>query len=128
MTNPKETRAAQDGKPQTYYIPSGIVTRLAPVFQHGGEKYGRLNWRKSGIKETTYWGAIDRHLEAWKGGEDQDPDSGESHLLHVIASCMILLDAEAHGSLERDRGVSEALDGHPSNCLCQKCSQKRRLG
>ena len=101
--NPKETRALSDGKYQSHYIPPGNLSDLAAVFQHGGEKYGRFNWRESHIKETTYWGAIDRHFDAWKGGESIDPDSGKSHLYHIIASCMILLDAEKHDSLEKDR-------------------------
>ncbi len=110
MTNPKETRARDGNKPQTQYIPPGYLPDLAAVFQHGGEKYGRFNWRASGIKESTYWAAIDRHFDAWKGGESIDPDSGKNHLYHIIASCMILLDAERCHKLEKDRDLTEVFE------------------
>jgi hypothetical protein len=40
---------------------------------------------------------------AWFSGEDIDPESGVSHLAHVMACCNIVLDAKEHGKLNDNR-------------------------
>jgi len=67
------------------------------------ERYGGYNWRHSKVCATTYISAIMRHLDAWRDGEDNDPESGVSHIAHVAASCNILLDAQHCGKLNDDR-------------------------
>jgi hypothetical protein len=47
-----------------------------------------------------------RHLNAWRDGEDVDPESGRSHIAHIAASCNILLDAEHCGTLQDERNRS----------------------
>jgi hypothetical protein len=53
----------------------------------------------------TYVGAIERHLAAYKDGEDIDPDSkeGKGHLDGLAASLAILLDAQDGGFLIDNR-------------------------
>jgi hypothetical protein len=46
-----------------------------------------------------------RHLNAWRDGEDLDPESGISHLAHIACSCNILLDADYCDTLQDDRNV-----------------------
>lgn len=72
------------------------------VLRLGADKYGAWNWRHSKIAGSTYVGAIKRHLDAWWSGENLDPESGRSHIAHVMASAMILLDAENEGTLVDD--------------------------
>jgi hypothetical protein len=69
----------------------------------GADKYGPYNWRKTKVCTTTYIAAMMRHLNAWRDGEDLDPESGITHLAHVVASCNILMDAAACNTLEDDR-------------------------
>jgi hypothetical protein len=69
----------------------------------GAEKYGPYNWRKTGVCASTYVSAIMRHLNAWRDGEDLDPESGISHIAHIATSCNILLDAGHCGTLQDDR-------------------------
>jgi len=52
---------------------------------------------------TTYVAAIMRHLNAWRDGEDLDPESGISHIAHIACSCNILLDAQHCNTLQDDR-------------------------
>ena len=84
--NPKHIRAMKDGKAPLEYLVWSVLEGEAHVLQGGAEKYGIRNWRKDKIKASTYEGAMLRHLKAWAEGEDNDPDSGFSHLQHLRAS------------------------------------------
>ena len=84
-------------------LPSFPQQEAAWVFKHGADKYGAYNWRENHVVASTYMGAMRRHLEAWYNGQDIDPESGHHHLAHVIASAMIVLDADEHDTLSDDR-------------------------
>ncbi len=72
---------------------------------NGVAKYGEANWRALGakFKMSTYISAILRHVVAIREGEDVAPDSGVSHVGHIMANCAILLDAQKAGTLHDDR-------------------------
>lgn len=86
-------------------IPSPAMEETAKAMKYGADRYGAYNWRKTGVCATTYVHAILRHLNAWRDGEDNDPESGITHIAHIAASCNILMDAAACGKLEDDRVV-----------------------
>mgnify|MGYP001569976814 CR=1 FL=1 len=68
-------------------------------------KYGRMNWRKAGVRATIYYDALTRHMTKWMEGEDVDSDSGLPHLAHALACLAIVVDAKAAGMLNDDRHV-----------------------
>ncbi|KKN73369.1 hypothetical protein LCGC14_0401820 [marine sediment metagenome] len=68
-------------------LPSHPLVEIAKVLTHGAGKYGADNWRR-GLEWRRYYGAVMRHMLAWEGGEDLDPDSGLSHL--ACAGCNVL--------------------------------------
>ena len=84
-------------------VPPSASAAIAKALQLGGNKYHPWNWRKARVGRMTYAHAIKRHLDAWIDGEDNDPESGLSHIAHVAASACIVLDAEVFGTLEDDR-------------------------
>jgi hypothetical protein len=86
------------------------MEQTAWVHKLGSEKYGSHNWRKTGVCASTYVNAILRHLNAWRDGEDLDPESGISHIAHVACCCNILLDAEYCGKLQDDRSKVNSYD------------------
>lgn len=90
-------------KPQLHLLPTAALEAAAGALSLGASKYGPWNWRGGQVASSTYTGAMLRHLLAWRDGEDIDPESGVSHLGHVIANCAILLDAAQHGTLVDDR-------------------------
>ncbi len=90
-------------KPQLHLIPTVMMESAAKVFDLGAKKYGAWNFIENKVCATTYISAIMRHLNAWRDGEDLDPESRTSHLGHIIANCGILLDADKHGTLVDDR-------------------------
>lgn len=90
-------------KAPMHLIPPYALEQAAWVHKFGAERYGAYNWRKTGVCATTYVSAIMRHLNAWRDGEDLDPESGISHIAHIVSSCNILLDAGHCGTLQDDR-------------------------
>ena len=66
--------------------------------KEGARKYGAFNCRTLTVEAETYLGATLRHLMAWQDGEDTDPDSGNPHLSHAMASLAILVDALESGN------------------------------
>lgn len=99
--NPKTALGAQ--KPTLWVIPPTGLLALGGVMALGARKYGPFNWRDKSISSTVYYDAALRHLLSWLDGETIDPESGQSHLGHVMACCAILLDAEANGVLNDNR-------------------------
>lgn len=61
---------------------------VAEVLAFGAKKYHAWNWITSGFTTSRLEAAIRRHLNAWKRGENNDPESGLSHLAH--AACMLM--------------------------------------
>lgn len=110
-SNPKAARAAADGKLRLELVETALTHPLAHVLAHGADKYGVRNWRTQPIEARTYVGAMRRHLDAWADGQNDDPDSGEAHLVHLAACCMVVLDAAAHGTLTDNRDYAEAKPG-----------------
>ena len=93
------------GKPDLSYLMDAPIamTGLARVMTMGAKKYSRDNW-KLYDDENRLVAALLRHLMAWKGGELMDPESGESHLSHVLANAVMLAETNpphlARGELE----------------------------
>ena len=77
---------ADSGKARIDLIPHEYITETAEVLTLGAEKYGADNWAQ-GADWSRYFAAMQRHLWAWKSGEDVDPETGKSHLAH--ASCCL---------------------------------------
>ena len=84
-------------------IPPYAMEQTAWVHHLGSRKYGEFNWRDTGVCASTYVNAIMRHLNAWRDGEDLDPESKISHLAHIACSCNIMMDADYCGKLQDDR-------------------------
>ncbi len=100
--NPKTAAGAR--KPSLLsVIPIGMLLVLGRVMQIGANKYGAFNWRETKVPAMTYADAATRHLISWVDGEENDPESGVSHLGHVMACMAILIDAKINGMLDDDR-------------------------
>ena len=66
------------------------LEEVAKVYTFGAKKYGDRNWEK-GLKWGRVFGAIQRHLWAFWGGEDKDPETGILHLAHAAWGCLALI-------------------------------------
>lgn len=83
-------------KPRLDLLPVVALRGAGRVLAYGAKKYDPDNWRKVDDRRR-YLGAALRHLFAWAGGEDLDPESGLPHLDHAVCSVLFLAEADAQG-------------------------------
>lgn len=89
--NPKESEGRK--KPPIHLIPPRVIEEISLALQEGANKYGEYNWRKIGVRHSTYYSSTFRHLIAWFEGEDIDSDSGLSHITKAISGLIVLRDS-----------------------------------
>lgn len=90
------------GKPMVQLLSPTAMIKIAEVMTFGAKKYGSDNWRE-GIAWTRVIGAVLRHIFAWIGGQDRDPETGISHLAHAGCGIMFLLEYEETRKEKDDR-------------------------
>lgn len=96
-------------------VPPILDLEVSGPLSQGAQKYGSYNWRHKDISLALHLEAIERHLAAYKDGENRAPDSGFTHLAHAAATIAILMDAGSMGTLIDDRVYGPAgkvLAGH----------------
>lgn len=80
------------GKADWSLLPLDATEEILKVLEFGAAKYDKNNWAKgNGFKWTRPFNAMLRHLFAWVRGEDNDPESGLSHIAHVGCNVLFLL-------------------------------------
>jgi hypothetical protein len=69
-----------------------FIEGLGRILSFGAEKYAVNNWMKANSDEDQLriYGALQRHLQAYRKGEKVDPETGESHLYHACCNLMFL--------------------------------------
>jgi len=118
-TNPKDAIGIK--KVPLWFIPTLPLCEVGLAFMEGGRKYGAFNWRVSGVRASVYYDAIMRHMNAWKEGQDIDPDSGIHHISKAIACLMVIRDSIEMGNWEDDRPVKYP-DGLSISILNEKAA------
>lgn len=104
-TNPKEVVGIQ--KAPLSALPWQVLARVGLAMLEGACKYGRHNYRESGIRASVYFDAVvGRHLSAWWEGEDIDAASGLNHVDKAIAGLMVMRDGMLQGKFIDDRPPS----------------------
>jgi len=78
------------GKLPYELLPDDALEEVVKVLQFGAKKYAPRNWEK-GIVFSRLYGAIRRHGVAWFRGEDNDPETGLSHLAHLATEALFAL-------------------------------------
>ncbi len=74
-------------------IPSNALAETAKAFTIGAIKHSDYGWKK-GFKWEDGYGALQRHANAWWGGEWVDEETGLNHLACVIANAMMLYELQ----------------------------------
>ena len=90
------------GKPDYSLIPLELLEEAARVLEYGATKYERDNWKKP-THWTVSYACLMRHMSAWQGGEDLDPESGWSHLGHAMCNLLQMLHQLKHNPEELER-------------------------
>ena len=101
-TNPKDSVGTKKWR---YFstIPLTVVAEIGIALVEGARKYGRHNYRVTGVKSSVYVDAAIGHIAQWYEGEDIDVDSNLSHITKAIASLVVLRDAMIQDMLIDDR-------------------------
>lgn len=95
------------GKPDWALLPLDAVGHVVRVLSHGAVKYGKNNWRQVDGATERYIAALLRHLEAWRGGETLDPDSGLPHVAHMACNAIFLVWFECGGRRANTNSVAD---------------------
>jgi len=78
------------GKPEYGLIPPNALHEMVKVLTVGASKYARDNWKFVPDRKRRYFDALQRHIWAWKRGEQNDEEDGLHHLAHA-ACCLFFL-------------------------------------
>lgn len=95
-------RKDDGGKVRYELLPPELLDGVAQILTFGGAKYDDRNWER-GMKWSRIFGALMRHMWAWWGGQQTDPETGKSHLWHAGACLAFLMAYEARSTGEDDR-------------------------
>jgi len=79
-------------------LPPFAIEKVVKILTLGAEKYAPGNWKYVEHWKERYTAALMRHLEAYRKGESIDPESGESHLSHMLCCGIFLLEKELEES------------------------------
>ena len=87
---PNRSLRHNTGKPDYSLIPMAALAEVAKVLEYGASKYERGNWLKPTSWEVSY-ACMQRHMSAWQAGEDNDEESGRSHIAHAACNLIQML-------------------------------------
>lgn len=82
-------------------VPPIIIEELAKVFTYGAKKYKPKNYLECTDRDR-FVAALFRHIEAWRKGEDIDPESNLHHLSHAACNITILMELISNETFEKD--------------------------
>jgi hypothetical protein len=83
------------GKPRLSLVPGEALAAAARALGFGAAKYSDFNYRK-GLDHRRIIDALLRHVSLYLEGEDKDPESGLSHVDHILANACMLAWMTAH--------------------------------
>jgi hypothetical protein len=90
------------GKARYDLIPPEIEEAIAKVLSFGAIKYGERNW-ELGMHWGRPYAALRRHMAAWWGGENSDPETGMPHTWHAACCLAFIVAFEARSVGTDDR-------------------------
>jgi len=94
-------RKFDGGKPQYGLLPPLALKATVEILTFGAEKYEPDNWKRVPDSKRRYFDAMQRHLWAWKQGEQNDQETGKNHLAHAMCCLMFLYEHDVEYSLDK---------------------------
>jgi hypothetical protein len=120
------------GKLKWHLVHQPSLEPMVRVLEYGANKYAPGNWKK-GQSINELYDCLTRHMNAFMDGEDNDPESGESHIGHVLCNAMFIVYNLNHRPENDDRdkpvpalGKSDLCCGRWDEngiCTCRKTGQ-----
>lgn len=106
---PNGGRKFDGGKLEYGLLPPHALEETVKVLTFGAQKYERDNWIKVSDSKRRYFDALQRHMWAWKKGEQIDPESGLHHLAHAMCCLMFLYEHDTIYSVDNDEVKNETI-------------------
>ena len=106
---PSGGRKFDGGKLEYGLLPPHALEETVKVLTFGAQKYERGNWIKVPDSKRRYFDALQRHMWAWKRGEQIDPESGLHHLAHAMCCLMFLYEHDTIYSVDNDEVKNETI-------------------
>jgi hypothetical protein len=94
---------AAEAKPRLDLLSGIALDEMGMVLRMGSEKYADNLWRTNPTVWSARIGSVLRHVFAFNDGEDNDPESGHSHLTHAMVQLMFLLEYTHTNTSKDDR-------------------------
>lgn len=85
-----EGKKYDTGKARWDLLPMHLIDEAVSVLSFGANKYGEESWRYVTNGLNRYYAALIRHIRAYREGEENDSESGYSHLAHAMCNLIFL--------------------------------------
>lgn len=107
---PEETGRKFDGGKLEYgLLPPLALEEVVKVLTFGAQKYERDNWQRVPDSKRRYFDALQRHVWAWKQGEQIDQESGLPHLAHAMCCLMFLYEHDVKYSKYDGQDIAKVM-------------------
>ena len=113
MTHALGGQKSDGGKEPLDLVPIDAMLLLARVLEFGAKKYAPWNWAQ-GFKWSRLYAAAQRHLMAFWNGEENDPETGLSHLGHALCCVAFMAVHQLRKLGEDDRHRWASLEPKPA--------------
>jgi hypothetical protein len=87
----EEAKTDDEGKPPLAMLPWDALNEVAMVQLYGEKKYKDFHNYRKGMRVCKNLSCALRHITKWIMGQDNDPESGLSHLAHAACRLLFLL-------------------------------------
>ena len=77
-----------EGKIRWDLVPFKELEGVAKVMTFGAQKYPANSWK--GVEKERYTAALMRHFVAYMDGEEIDPESGLTHMAHLMCNAVFI--------------------------------------
>jgi len=108
--NPQKMMRKNGGKPKLSFVLDfpNAMEQVSRVMEAGAEKYERNNW-KNGAPFSEMEDSMMRHILAFHNCKDDDVESAQSHLAHIICNASFIMETyERFGGEFDDRDWENA--------------------
>lgn len=104
-------RKYDGGKLEYGLLPPLALEETVKVLTFGAQKYERDNWQKVPDSKRRYFDAMQRHVWAWKQGEQIDEESGIHHLAHAMCCMMFLYEHDVKYTVDEESTTTDPVCG-----------------
>lgn len=121
-----EGTKADEGKVPFDLLSPDFLDGVSRVLAFGAQRYAPYNWAL-GIKYSRVYAALQRHLWAFWGGEDNDEETGMPHLWHA-GCCLMFLTHYEMNDYEEFNDKPNYQRTETSGSTQEELRRARRLG